>query len=80
MVNVLATGRIGCGFEPEQDYGFLRAIKIRSAPSFRWDVKPQVPRRKILRHATDLLKSHGKEYIKFSFPSPTRSRDGRTAG
>jgi hypothetical protein len=46
------------GFEPGQGDGFLRAIKIRSTPSFEREVKPEVPR-KILRHVKDLLKSHG---------------------
>jgi hypothetical protein len=35
MVSVLATGPKGCGFEPGQGDGFLRAIKIRSTPSSR---------------------------------------------
>jgi hypothetical protein len=46
----------------------LRAIKIRCTPSFRWDVNPEVPCRKILRHVKELLKSHGDGYTKFSFP------------
>jgi hypothetical protein len=50
MVSVLATGPKGCGFEPGQGDGLLRAIKIRSTPSFGWEVKPEVPCRKILRH------------------------------
>jgi hypothetical protein len=33
VVSVLATGPKGCGFEPGQGDGFLRAIKIRSTPS-----------------------------------------------
>jgi hypothetical protein len=70
VVSVLATGPKGRGFEPGQDDGFLRAIIIRSTPSFGWEVKPEVPCRKILRHAKDLLKSHGDEHTKFSFPQP----------
>jgi hypothetical protein len=61
MVNVLATGPEGHGFEPNQGSGFLRAIKVRSTPSFGWEVKPEVPCRKILWHVKDLLKSHGDE-------------------
>jgi hypothetical protein len=34
VVSVFATGPKGCGFEPCQGDGFLRAIKIRSTPSF----------------------------------------------
>jgi hypothetical protein len=34
VVSVLATGPKGCGFEPGQSDGFLRAIKIRSTSSF----------------------------------------------
>jgi hypothetical protein len=37
------------------------AIKIGSTPSFGWEVKPEVPCPKILRHVKDLLKSHGEE-------------------
>jgi hypothetical protein len=33
VVRVLATGPKGCGFEPGQGDGVLRAIKIRSTPS-----------------------------------------------
>jgi hypothetical protein len=59
------------GFEPGQGNGFLRAIKIRSTPSFGWDVKTEVPCCKILRYVKDLLKSHGVGWTKFSFPSPS---------
>jgi hypothetical protein len=40
---VLATGPEGRGFEPGQGDGFLRAIKIRSTPSFGWEVKQEGP-------------------------------------
>jgi hypothetical protein len=59
VVSVLATGPKGRGFEPGQGNGYLRAIKIRNTPSFRWQVKPEVPHRKISRHVKDLLKSYG---------------------
>jgi hypothetical protein len=59
LVSVLATGLMCCGFKPCQGDGFLRAIKICSTPSFGWEVKPEAPCRKILRHVKDLLKSHG---------------------
>jgi hypothetical protein len=36
VVSVLATGPKGRGFEPGKGVGFLRAIKIRSTPSFGW--------------------------------------------
>jgi len=36
----------------------LRAIKIHSTPSFRWEVKLEVLCHKILRHVKDILKSH----------------------
>jgi hypothetical protein len=48
VVSVLATEPKGCGFEPVLGKGFLRAVKIKSTPSFRWEVKPEVPCRKIL--------------------------------
>jgi hypothetical protein len=59
MVSVLTTGLKGCGFEPGQGDGFLSSIIVRSPPSFGWEVKPEVPCRKILRHVKDLMKSHG---------------------
>jgi hypothetical protein len=37
-----------------EDDGFLREIKICSMTSFREEVKPMVPCRKILRHFKDL--------------------------
>jgi hypothetical protein len=70
VVSMLATGPKGRGFESGQDDGFLRVIKILSTPSFGWEVKPEVPCRKILRHVKDILKSHGDIKTKFSFPSP----------
>jgi hypothetical protein len=56
VVSVLATGPKGRGFD-----GILRVIKIRSTPSFGWEIKSQVTCRKILRHVKGLLKSHGDE-------------------
>jgi hypothetical protein len=70
VVSVLATGPKVCGFEPNQGDEFLRAIKVRSTPSFRWDVKPEVSCRKILRRVKEFLKSHGGGKTKFSFTSP----------
>jgi hypothetical protein len=70
VVSVLATGPKVCEFEPGQGDGFLRAIKIRSTPSFGWEVKPEVPCRKILRHVRS-LEVPGDGSTKFSFPSPT---------
>jgi hypothetical protein len=46
----------GRGFKPDGGDEFLRAIKIRSTPSFGWKVKPSVPCRKILRHVNDPLR------------------------
>jgi hypothetical protein len=48
--SVLVTGPKGRGFKSGRGDGFLRAIKIRSTPSFGWEVKPEAPCRKILRH------------------------------
>jgi hypothetical protein len=53
MVSVLATGHKGRGFTSSQGDGILRAIKIRSTPSFGWEVKPEVPCHKILWHVKD---------------------------
>jgi hypothetical protein len=46
-VNVTATGPKGRGFKPGRGDEYLRAIKFRSTPSFGWEVKPEVPCRKI---------------------------------
>jgi hypothetical protein len=43
VVSVLATGYKGRGFEPDQGEGFLRAIKIRSTPSFGCEIKREGP-------------------------------------
>jgi hypothetical protein len=59
VVSMLATGPKGRGLEPGQGDGFLRARKFRSTPSFGWEVKSEVPCRKILRRVKDLLESHG---------------------
>jgi hypothetical protein len=40
---------------PIEGYEFLSAIKIRSTPSFGGEVKPLVPRHKILLHVKDPL-------------------------
>jgi hypothetical protein len=47
VVSVLATGLTGRRFKPAQGDRFLRVIKIRSTPSFGWEVKPEAPCRKI---------------------------------
>jgi hypothetical protein len=56
VVSVLATGPKGRGFKPGRSDGFLRVIKIRSTPSFGWEVKPEIPCRKVLRHVADPLR------------------------
>jgi hypothetical protein len=38
---------------------FFKGDKIRSTPFFEWEVKPEVPCRKSLRHVKDVLKPHG---------------------
>jgi hypothetical protein len=55
MDSVLATGPKGCGFKPSRGNGFLRVTKIRTTPSFGWEVKPEVPCCKILWHVKDPL-------------------------
>jgi hypothetical protein len=44
VVSVLATVPKSCGFEPGQGDECLRAIKIRSTPSFGWEVKREGPK------------------------------------
>jgi hypothetical protein len=41
VVSALTTGPKVRGFEPGQGSGFLKAINIRSTPSFGWEVKPE---------------------------------------
>jgi hypothetical protein len=53
VVSDLATGPKGRVFKPGRGDGFLRAIKIISTPSFGWEVKAEVPCRKMLRHFKD---------------------------
>jgi hypothetical protein len=48
--SVLDIGLKVGGFNPAEGDGFLKAIKIRSTPSFAGEVKPSVPCRKTLRH------------------------------
>jgi hypothetical protein len=55
VVSVLATGPKGLGFKHGHGDGFLRAMKIRSISFFGWEVKPDIPCRKILRHVKDPL-------------------------
>jgi hypothetical protein len=43
VVSVLATGPKSRGFKPGRGDGFLRAIKIRSTPSFGGEVKREGP-------------------------------------
>jgi hypothetical protein len=53
VVSVLTIGLEGRRFELAKDDGFLRAITIRSTPSFGWEVKPEISCRKILRGRKD---------------------------
>jgi hypothetical protein len=43
VVSVLDTGPKGRWFKPDLGDGFLRAIKIRSTPSFGSEIKPEDP-------------------------------------
>jgi hypothetical protein len=56
VVSVLATGPRVAGSNTAEAMDFLMAIKIRSAPSFGWEVKPEVPCRMILRHVKNPLR------------------------
>jgi hypothetical protein len=55
VVSVLATGPKGHECKPSRGDEFLRAIKIHSIPSFGWEVKLEVPCRKILWHVKHSL-------------------------
>jgi hypothetical protein len=62
IVSVLAIEPKVRGYKPSRGVGFLRAIKIRSAPSFRREVKPSAPC-KILRHVK-VTKKYKQRYFK----------------
>jgi hypothetical protein len=70
VVSVLVTGPKDRGFKPGRSDGFLRAIKIGSTPSLGWEVQPEFPCRKILRHAKDPLTHLRCWYVKFSLLRP----------
>jgi hypothetical protein len=83
VVSVFATGSNGRGFKPGRGDVSLRAIKIRSTPSFGWEVKPEVPCRKILRHVKDSLTYQrywiSKILVPSSIPPTPDISAGRTA-
>jgi hypothetical protein len=84
VFGALSTGPKGRGFKPGRGDGFLRAIKIRSTPSFVWEVKPDVPCRKISRHVKNPLRYFRYWEAKFSLLRPftllaTDVSAGRTA-
>jgi hypothetical protein len=54
LVSVLAIGPKVRAFEPGRGDGFLKAIKIRSTPSFGGDVKLEAPCRNILWHVNEM--------------------------
>jgi hypothetical protein len=64
---MLATGFKVHGFKPSRGDRFLRMIKIRSTPSFREEVKPETPNRKILRHVKKSLASINRNTSKAKF-------------
>jgi hypothetical protein len=66
VVSMLATGPKGLGFKPGRGAGFLKAINIRSTPSFGWEVKPEASCRKILRHVKEPCLALLRCYVKNS--------------
>jgi hypothetical protein len=70
VVSVLATGLKCRGFKPGRSDGYLRAIKIRSTPSFVQEIKPQALYRKILMHIKNPLTYLTYWYAKFSLLLP----------
>jgi hypothetical protein len=63
VVSVLAIGPKGCRFKPSRGDGFLMMIKFCSTPSFRWEVKPEAPCRKILQHVKEPCVAWLRRYI-----------------
>jgi hypothetical protein len=70
VVSVLVTGPKGCRFKRSQGDGFLKVSEVCSTPSFRWEVKPEVPCCEILRHVKDLLKPTGTDRLNSHFLHP----------
>jgi hypothetical protein len=70
VVSVHSTRPKGHEFKLNQGDGFLRGIKISSTPFFRWEVKPEVPCLKILRHVKHPLTYLRYWYAKFSILRP----------
>jgi hypothetical protein len=58
------------GSNPAKGDGFLRTIKIRSTLSFRLEVKPSAPCRKILRYVKIPFRTKILLKAKFIFSSP----------
>jgi hypothetical protein len=61
---VFAIGPKVRGVKPGQGDGFLRAMKIRSTPSFVGEVQPEAPSRKILRHVKIMYKYEQKYFAR----------------
>jgi hypothetical protein len=81
VVSVLATGPKGRGLILGRGDGILRAIKIRSTPSFGWEVKPGNPCRKILRHVKIRWRikdtaQNSHSFVHSSYPLPDISAGG----
>jgi hypothetical protein len=74
VVSVLAT-RPGSGSKPSQGDGFLRAIKVRSTTYFGWEIKPEIPCRKIWRNVKDPL---AREMSRMTVPSERSGRRVRS--
>jgi hypothetical protein len=70
MASALANGTTVRGFNPGRGGWILRAIRIRSAPSFGGEIKPSAPSRKILRNVKVPYKY---ERIYFSRPNSSFS-------
>jgi hypothetical protein len=53
VVSVLVIEQKVRGFKPGRRRWIFKGDKVRSTPSFREEIKPSVPCRKILRHAKE---------------------------
>jgi hypothetical protein len=73
VVTVLATGPTGRGFKLGRGDGFLREIEILSTSSFRLEVKPEVPCRKMWQHV-EVSKVLICKILTHSSIPPTRSQ------
>jgi hypothetical protein len=69
MISMLGIGTKVCGFKPGRGDKLLKAIKIRSIPSFGGEVNTETPRRKILWYVKISCKYKQKYFARLNYYS-----------